>query len=680
MKIYPYLPPLVLACLTLAFFWMILTPVESSRFWLWEDFLYQNFPYRSFAAASLARGEFPFWNPFMFGGMPFFADIQSAVLYPLNLALNLFANAGSLSAYTLEWQVVLHYFLAAYFTFRFLRLTGLEPAASILGGVTFAFSGFLVTHAMHINFIHVFVWLPLILELFERALASGKLRYAMLCAVVFGLSTMGGYPQYSLYINYVAALYWLVHELACYTRRGEGWSLSAAWRRMGLVALVSLINLGLNAVQFLPAAEMAEHTGRSTMTYAASIEHSLYPMQLVKLLCPGFFGTQYPSANTYWAGGYSAFWETCLFVGVLPLILALWSLSAVRKNRHVAFTAVLAFISLWLALGGYGLLYKLFFNFAPGFGRFRIPGRFSAFASFALAVLAAHGWSMIEGARGAEGGKSRGAGPGYLSRKSTKCLLIITGIAFGAALLLLTVTKAGLIEGLFQASGRMPRAMVNEIAQGACIRSLAWIAGAGILLVSASTWLPGKLIKVPWVTAMLAVLFVFLELYSFGAPFLKGTVSPDEFYPETSMVSRLREEGKRELFRINARHLEHTGIMVLRRNQGSLDRLFLIEGYNPLQLKRRLGHVETERRFDLLNVKYRIELDLERKSAGLAQRKGYLPRAFMVHRWQVVESDEGILALLNSPEFDHRNEAVLEQALNIYMPKRPGKDICLILK
>ncbi len=648
-KAYAYLPYLLLAFLTLVFFWIILSPFGKG-YWLWEDFLYQNYPYRVFAATSLVRGSFPFWNPYVFGGMPFFADIQTAVLYPFNLVLTLFSDSESLSPYIVELIVVLHYFLAALFAFRFLRLSKLETEAALLGAVTFAFSGFMVTHVIHTNFISVFVWLPLILELFERALSSRKVRFGLLCAAALALSTLGGYPQYSLYIDYVLVLYWLVYELNRYGR--DGWSPAAAAWRLALLAFICLAGLGLNAGGYLPAAELAEYTPRSTMTYTASIEHSIAPLQLVKLLCPAFFGTQYQQSNTYWAGGYSAFWETCIFVGVLPLILAVWGVVRGWRNRRVAFAAVLAFFSLWLALGGYGLLYKLFFYFAPGFNRFRIPGRFSAFASFALALLAAHGWSIFTGADSVEQKQTASRGPLY-----------IAGIAFSVVVILLACLRLGLLEALTE--GRIAREGAKDLAQQACHAGLVWIVAAGVLLAAAGR--RNGAIK-RW-AGLAAIFFVFAELYMFGTPFLKGRVSPDEIFPRNQVVRTLQELGEKELFRINARDLTHKGIMLLRRNQGSIHRLFLIEGYNPLQLKRRLVDVQTERRFDLLNVKYKIKIDMEQKSAGFALHSSYLPRAFMMHRWRVIQQDEKIIETLNAPEFNHREEVILEENPGIDRPR-----------
>jgi hypothetical protein len=54
----------------------------------WEDLMYQEFPHRIFARDALLHFSFPFWNPYTFGGMPFFAAIHTGVLYPTNLILS----------------------------------------------------------------------------------------------------------------------------------------------------------------------------------------------------------------------------------------------------------------------------------------------------------------------------------------------------------------------------------------------------------------------------------------------------------------------------------------------------------------------------------------------------------------------------------------------------------------
>ncbi len=631
---YPaYVPYLILAALVLVFFRGLF--FSMARHWLWEDFLYFTYPARMFAAHSLSLGQFPFWNPFVFGGQPFFADIQTAVLYPFNLLHSVLAGGQNGSYILLEFIEALHFFFAAIFTYRFLKLTGAERNGALLGSVAFGFSGYLVTHAIHTNFVFVFVWLPLVLELFERALSSGKFRFVAACAAVLGISTAGGYPQYSLYIYYTLALYWLVYEI--FSATDNGWSTPGVLRRAALLGFVALVALGANMVSWLPAAELAEHTPRSEMTYQASVEHSLEPRMLLKLVAPRFFGSQIPGQNTYWAAGYGSFWETCLFVGLLPLALALYGLKGSLRNRHAAFALSLTVFSLWLALGKYGLLYKLFFHAAPGFGEFRHPGRFAGIVSLGMALLAARGWTLMS-EETVEKGKR-----------------LIRNRMFIILLFLLSV----LGSVYYWADSVIDEQGIAAVARSGAGASLLWLVPVAAVLIAAAYW-RGQSGKMFWL-GLVACLLAFGELYWFGVPSISGTTGPEQMYQHSSTVRALQQDGEKELFRINARSLENPGVMVLRRNQGSIHNLFLLEGYNPLQLVRRLNDVEKERQFDLLNVKYSIFIDYEKQRKGLNTRVDYLPRAWLLGAWRVIEDDDAILGTLNDPGFDYRGEAVLER-------------------
>ena len=73
---------------------------------------------------------------------------------------------------------------------------------------------------------------------------------------------------------------------------------------------------------------------------------------------------------------------------------------------------------------------------------------------------------------------------------------------------------------------------------------------------------------------------------------------------------------------------------------------------------------------DLLNVKYFlvpnvITLDLKKVYSGDAsiyENDNYLPRAFVVHDYKVIESPKLAILELDSEEFDPRSEVVLERA------------------
>ena len=53
------------------------------------SFLY---PVYSFAARTYQSGTVPLWNPHLYAGSPFAADMQSGVFYPINVAAFLLAR------------------------------------------------------------------------------------------------------------------------------------------------------------------------------------------------------------------------------------------------------------------------------------------------------------------------------------------------------------------------------------------------------------------------------------------------------------------------------------------------------------------------------------------------------------------------------------------------------------
>ena len=177
-----FVPVVLLFALAAIYYW----PVLSIKGFLWNDFIEQNFPYRLFAAVSLKQGVLPFWNPYVFSGMPFFADVQAAVLYPLNLMLTLFASHEWLDPIIVEYQVIFHVVLAGAFMFLLARSWGCGRMAGVLSAATFMFCGFFTAHIFHVNLIETAAWFPLIIWLFDRTIkSSAHAAYILLADRVF---------------------------------------------------------------------------------------------------------------------------------------------------------------------------------------------------------------------------------------------------------------------------------------------------------------------------------------------------------------------------------------------------------------------------------------------------------------------------------------------------------------
>ncbi len=63
-------------------------------------------------------GVVPLWNPYLFSGAPFLANIQAAVLYPLHWPLSWLRPEQAL-----VWSALLHVFMASAFAYGFARRT-----------------------------------------------------------------------------------------------------------------------------------------------------------------------------------------------------------------------------------------------------------------------------------------------------------------------------------------------------------------------------------------------------------------------------------------------------------------------------------------------------------------------------------------------------------------------------
>ena len=105
-------------------------------------------------------------------------------------------------------------------------------------------------------------------------------------------------------------------------------------------------------IQFLPTQDLSALSARARITYEKATEGSLGWGQILTLLVPKFFGVSDAHAYTYWGPGpYWHYWETSIYFGVAPLLLALFSLRFFRRNRHIAFFSLFALFSLLFSLG-----------------------------------------------------------------------------------------------------------------------------------------------------------------------------------------------------------------------------------------------------------------------------------------------------------------------------------------
>jgi hypothetical protein len=595
---------------------------------LWEDFVEQEFPFRTFAATSLAQGVLPHWNPYIFGGMPFMADIQTAFWYPTNLLQTLFVSDGHLSAGVMQWFILMHYAVAGAGMYLFAkRILGVDDWSALFAGIAYAFGGFIVAQAIHQMIVYQMALFPLVALAFIAGIDNW--RYSIVSGILLGVMYLAGHPQSTLFFTFLLAML-AIYELTFRTMRKERMDAGAIIR----AAIPVIIAIGLFAIQLLPSQELAGLSRREVMTYEKSVDGSLSFGNLLTLVLPRLFGVTdgaHEAKVPFWNGAYYLSWETAIYIGIFPLFFGILAAMQNWKRKYVPFFAYMSLFAILFALGDHFFIYRIFFNL-PLFDKLRTPARMSMVFSFSMCALSAIGFRSIF--------------------ERTKKEAIGTGALVGAGAIILVWIYA-LVGGL-HASSFLPGVAAEADA------SIGWAAGlatfpvlalAAYVLARKFSDLRGMILAIPVIAVTL------IELFTYGMGLNAVADNPaDLFREQPQLIDQVKQDQAKEITRARTR----MGSQILvKRNQGAYDRIQLIEGYNPLVLQRVSPETFPEEQADLMNIKWSIIQHGQQPDFGA--RSTYLPRVKLYYKTEVRSDTMARVLLKTDSLFDYRNTILIEE-------------------
>ena len=409
--------PLILAVTTAAFAWKLLF---TGLVVIGYDTMAYMYPYRVFAAEALRDGRVPLWNPWIFFGVPFLANLQSAVFYPLHALFLVLPGPFAMNA-----SVILHFFLAAWFAALAARgIARLDWWSAGVAGLLYGFSGFVGAQVGHLNQLNAAAWLPLAALTIHRALEAHAIRWAVATGVILAVQLLAGHAQ-ETYMTVVAlGAYVAFHvavvawSLALPSRAPDGDRLGAWARSLGDGALIVVPRLtdlrfrggdalrwrawwrhaawsgvllglagafagGIAAIQALPTTELTAVSIRAGgMSFGEAISFSLPPRELFVGLLPTF-GLAAPTSNEFLG-----------WVGFSGATLVLAGITFRARQPAILFFAILALVALLLALGNHTPIYGSIFR-VPGMNLFRVPARWLFLATFGGAIVGGAGFSFL---------------------------------------------------------------------------------------------------------------------------------------------------------------------------------------------------------------------------------------------------------------------------------------------
>ncbi len=334
------------------------------------DQVFQFYPWADFFRQSIHSGKFPLWNPYNYLGTPFFANPQTALLFPLSWLHVIFPLRYS---FTLLFLLKLSAVLLG--MYAWLRSRRLPPEAALLGAVIFGLSMHTVISIPY-PYSNVTVVFPWALLAVSKLLEKASTKRFLAVTAAFSLMIVAGQPQSALVAFFVIGVLILVESSGCFREKAS--SLISV-----LIALC--LSVAISAVQWLTS---LAYVRESMLTDGPRIVRSTYPYTLgpfLNLLVPDFFG----APETFW--GFPGYPDTAFYSSIVAVFLGCFAFSRRVPIRELVLLGIVLLITLGVL---FGLPPFEFLLDLPGFNLVR-RNKFVFLLAFVLAELAARGATLI---------------------------------------------------------------------------------------------------------------------------------------------------------------------------------------------------------------------------------------------------------------------------------------------
>jgi len=461
---------------------------------------------------------------------------------------------------------------------------------------------------------------------------------AVFAGVPLGLALLAGHIPSFLYqamIWGLFALYLLI------TERGRRWLVV----RQTTVMLV--VGLALAAVQLAPFLQFSLVSERlAEADYEFATDYSLPPAHLITLFIPEYFGE--PIRAGYWS--VPTFEELTYYAGVLVFLGIVLALR--RPTRLAWFFILLMILGLALALGRYGVLYPLAYEYLPPFRIVRAPGRATFLFLFAATALLGHAFSNWLELPVAE--RLAKLGPVWRWTLALTAVMGVTALAATGALFM-SIHPTDTSGRLWLQIGGYTLALV------------VLLLGGGLIWAYLAT--PAENARRRGILAMALILLAVMDMWLFAYKFVRlEAVTPDAFWLDA-----------REMIGETKERVLPWGVSLFDQNGAMQVGLNSVFGYDSLEPANHIALASSvpdprSSAYDVLGARYVIApLELEQYGDGeqpltLLEQKGGtwvyerarpLPVARLVYAAEVITDNGAAVARIHQPDFNTQTTAIL---------------------
>lgn len=348
--------------------------------YLITDPVRQQYPWKILTVLAEKKLQLPLWNPYNFSGTPHLGNFQSAAFYPLNV---FYFFVPFSSAWTL--LIVFQPILAGIFMYLYLDYFKLKKIASLLGAITWVFSGFFVSWLEWNTIIQTALWLPLLLLAKEHLLVKFSKKWILVFLLAECSAIFAGHLQVYFYFFLVSNIYLFARIFQILQRQIKQNLFVHIVKTYTPFLVLGATVLLITSIQWMPTLQFILLSARASDQTNWQTDGWFIPWQhLVQFIAPDFFGN--PTTLNY--SGVWNYGELVGYIGIIPLLFCIYALFS-RRDKKTFFFGSLIILSLIFSLPTF--IAKIPYILKIPFISSSQPTRLVFIIDFSLAILAALG-------------------------------------------------------------------------------------------------------------------------------------------------------------------------------------------------------------------------------------------------------------------------------------------------
>jgi Bacterial membrane protein YfhO len=292
------------------------------------DALTQYYPYKLLTKINLSLGIPAYWNQYIMGGYPQYAETMAGNFDITNFVLLLFKMPR---AYHL--QILLQLIIAGFGIYLLLRSFKVSLLIAILFSVAFMLNSLFIRTILHRWILASFCWVPYIILFLRYHSTKESFKYLTIASLFLALAFMGGQFQTSAFACFVVGVFILLNPSA-------NPKAQRLVNKVGTFSFLVTFALLVSAVMWIPTLEMMFHDIRDGGVFGHYVSKPFtltnavlsLPL-LITFLIPELAG----STRTYDLTkiAHASLAEFNGYFGFIPLLFAIFGMFYLWKKTEV---------------------------------------------------------------------------------------------------------------------------------------------------------------------------------------------------------------------------------------------------------------------------------------------------------------------------------------------------------